>query len=247
MSHKLPLSQQMKALEHLQELDLKIDQLNRNKNGLPLTLKTLKDDLGKAQASVQAQKDVLAEMEKAQRQTKAALELGNDRLARSNSRYEAVQNSQEYQAISKEIDQLKKMNTSLEEQAKKSQQEMDVVSGEISKLGETVAKFQGELDGQMSLLSAEGGKLENEVAVLVQERAQYTSQVEARTLALYDRVRGARNGLGISPAAGGRCKGCNMVVAPQLYNEICRGNTMHTCPTCHRILYVPVSSGATQA
>ena len=241
MSQQLPLSQQLKALEQLQELDLKIDQLKKSKGALPLTLKTLDTSLQKARSAADLKKNALNEFDKAQRQTKAAIELGRDRLTRSNSRLEGVKNSQEFQAINKEIEQLKKMSTSLEEQLKKGDQDADAVRKEQDLLNSEVEKLQKERDAQNSLLSAEEGKLDGEINQLTQERAQFTSQVDRRTLATYDRVRVARNGLGIVPASGGRCKGCNMVVPPQLYNEVCRGCAVHSCPSCHRILFVPPS------
>ena len=113
------LLKQVKALEHLQELDLRIDQLKKNRNALPETLRALDQSLQKIQGTVNTKKNALGEIEKTQRQTQAALDINRDRLARSNTRFESVQNSQEYAAINKELDQLKKLGATLEEQAKK--------------------------------------------------------------------------------------------------------------------------------
>jgi hypothetical protein len=41
VSQPFPLREQMKALEHLQELDLRIDVLKKKKAAIPVTLKTL--------------------------------------------------------------------------------------------------------------------------------------------------------------------------------------------------------------
>lgn len=167
------------------------------------------------------------------------MDLARDRMSRSNSRLESVKNSQEFQAVSKEIEQLKKMNTSLEEQLKKGDLEVEGVRKEQESLLAEVTKVQTERDAQAALVSNEGGKLDQEISSYMSEREKFTSQVDRRTLSMYDRVRPARNGLGIVPATGGRCQGCNMVVPPQLFNQICKGVAVHCCPSCHRILYVP--------
>lgn len=245
MSQQLPLSQQLRALEQLQELDLKIDQLKKNKSVLPVTLKNLEATLQKSRTIADAKKEAWDELEKTQRQTRAALDLARDRMARSNGRLEAVRNSQEYQAVSKEIDQLKKMSASLEEQVKKGDHESDLIRKEQEKLSAEAEKIQSERDVQAALLSSEGGKLEDEIGNLVSQRQQFTSQVDSRTLAMYERVRPARNGIGIAPASGGRCQGCHMVVPPQLYNEVCKGVAVHSCPSCHRILFVPAAQAST--
>src|SRR4051812_44543056 len=121
----------MKALEHLQEMDLKIDQLKKNKNALPETLRLLDQSIAKLQVTINTKKAALAEIEKNQRQTKAALDLNRDRVTRSDSRLQGVQNSQEFQAITKELEQLKKLNTTLEEQAKKSDTDSAAIQKEV--------------------------------------------------------------------------------------------------------------------
>jgi predicted nucleic acid-binding Zn-ribbon protein len=229
----------MKALEHLQELDLKIDALKKKKGSIPAALKALEDSFNKTRQAVEAKKNAIGEIEKVQRQTKAALDLNNDRMTRANSKLEAVGNSQEYQAASKEIEQLKKLNLSLEEQMTKSAKDIEAGNQDLVGLNEAMIKAQGERDAQASALAGEGGKFDTEINALAAERDQYVSQVDKRILAQYDRVRVARGGLGLVPAVGGRCKGCNMMVPPQLYNEVQRGSNVQACPSCHRLLFVP--------
>ncbi len=236
-----PIHEQVKALEHLQELDLKIDQLKKGKNALPEALRSLDQNLGRLQLQLNGKKAALAEVEKIQRQTQAALDINRDRLARSNTRLEGVQNSQEYSAINKELEQLKKQGTSLEEQAKKASTDAELAQKAVAELTSQWEKISGDRGAQAATLSAQGGELETQIDSLLTERKKYSSVVEVRTLAQYDRVRAARAGIGFVPAVGGRCKGCNMVVPPQLYNEIRKGLSVLACPSCHRLLFVPMN------
>lgn len=237
-----PLNEQMKALEHLQELDLKIDQLKKNKAALPETLKTLDQTVAKIQISVNAKTAELGEIEKTQKQTLAAMDMNRDRLARSTTRLEGVQNSHEFTAINKEIDQLKKQSGTLEEQLKKSGTDMDAVKKALEDLGVQLDQVKNDRGAQDGVVSTQNAQLEKDIQSLLSERLQFSSQVDSRTLSQYDRVRHARAGLGFVPAIAGRCKGCNMMVPPQLYNEIRKATQVHACPSCHRLLFVPVSS-----
>lgn len=234
-----PLREQLKALENLQELDHKIDQLKKNKNAVPAALKGLDDGVAKSLATLTIKKSAIAEIEKIQKQTSAAMDLNKDRLARANSKYESVQNTHEYQAASKEMDQLRKLSLSLEDQMKKSAVELERCNTELAELVAQSDKLKGERDDHAEKLGAQVAKLEQEISALMGERTQYTSRVEGRVLNNYDRVRSARGGIGIVPAVGGRCKGCNMVVPPQLYNEVQKTLAVQCCPSCHRILFAP--------
>jgi predicted nucleic acid-binding Zn-ribbon protein len=144
--------------------------------------------------------------------------------------------------VNKELEQLKKLNLSLEEQSKKSDTETAAIQKELTDITAQLEKSKGERDAQAGLLSGQGSQLDKEIKILMDEREKYTAQVEARLLSQYDRVRGARAGLGFVPALAGRCKGCNMMVPPQLYNEIRKAQVVHACPSCHRILFVPEGS-----
>jgi hypothetical protein len=229
----------MKALEHLQELDLKIDAVKKRKDGLPVALKALNDSFNKLNAVVESKKAAIAEQEKLQRQTQAALDLNKDRLARANSKLEGVHNSHEFQAANKEIDQLKKMNLSLDEQMKKSKADQEAAAKELEGLNAQFETVRKDRDQQQSALDAQAGQYDAEIGALRTERNQHVAKVDRRVLAQYDRVRGARGGLGLVPAVGGRCTGCNMMVPPQLYNEVQKALAVQACPSCHRILFIP--------
>lgn len=239
VTQPLPLREQMKALEHLQELDLKIDALQKKKAAVPGALKALETNLQKTRTTVEAKRNAIGELEKVQRQTKAAIDLNNDRLTRANAKLENVGNSQEFQAANKEIDQLKKLNGSLEEQLKKTDQEIEAASKELTTLEADLTQVQENKSQEEGVLSGQSNQFDADIAALTQQRAPHVTQVDKRVLGQYDRVRVARGGLGIVPAIAGRCKGCNMMVPPQLYNEVQRGNQVHQCPSCHRILFVP--------
>lgn len=238
MSQGLSLAEQLKNLVQLQELDLKIDAIKKNQNSLPSNLKALDDSLTKLRATYEVKKGQIEEIQKTKRQTQAALEINQDRLTRAHSKLEAVHNAQEFQAANKEIEQLKKLNLSLEEQNKKSDGELEGAQKEFSLLEEQIQNSQKERDTQFAIVTGQDHQFNNDVALLKSERMEFLSKVEPRILAQYTRIRNARGGLGVVPAVGGRCKGCNMVVPPQLYNEVQRGTMLHSCPSCNRILFV---------
>ncbi|MBI2980906.1 MAG: hypothetical protein HYY44_01135, partial [Deltaproteobacteria bacterium] len=53
----------------------------------------------------------------------------------------------------------------------------------------------------------------------------------------YERVRTSRQ-TAVTTVLQGTCQACNMRIAPQLLIEVQKFTTIHSCPSCHRILYV---------
>ena len=241
MSQPRPLLEQLKNLEQLQELDLKIDLLKKGQSVLPATLKSMDQTLNQLKASLDLKRAQITEVEKSHRQTKAALDLNQDRLTRSSGKLEQSNNSQEFQAATKEIEQIKKLYASLEDQSKKSTSEVEAMQKDVDLLDEKHRTLAEERDSKAVQLTGQDTQFNSDIASLSTKRLEFASTVEAKIMTQYNRVRAARGGIGIVPAVNGRCKGCNMMVPPQLYNEIQRGSVLHDCPSCHRLLFIPVA------
>ena len=246
MNQALSLTEQLKKLASLQEIDLKIDSIKKNQSSLPIGLKAADDSLKKVQALLEVKKSADAELVKSTQQTQAAWELNQERLTRSQTKLEAVQTSQEFQAVNKEIEQLKKLNASLDEQKKKLSSEREVLTREMAVYDEQLKKLNQEKDAQTQSMNGQDRQLRGDLEGLLSARVEFTQGVEVRLLNQYERIRGARAGLGITAAVGGRCRACNMMVPPQLFNELQRGSALHSCPSCNRILYA-MSSEAVMA
>ena len=59
---------------------------------------------------------------------------------------------------------------------------------------------------------------------------------------LYERIRGARGGQAVAEVREGLCTACNVLLRPQVYNEVRTNEAVQTCENCGRIMYyvVPV-------
>lgn len=235
------LKEQLTTLIQVQELDLKIDGLLLQKKKLPEQLQDLQTQQRTLQTEIKAKQNAIAEFQKTERHAQAALELNHDRVARANQKLEGVQNSQEFQSANKEIEQLKRFALGLEEQIAKVRAEVQIVETQLSALTDRMAGINAEHDQKDSEVGAKSSEFDSELEKLKGERNQYIVKVEKTTLARYDRVRQAKAGIGIAAAQGGRCTACHMILPPQLFNQVLQGKEPHSCPSCHRILFIPES------
>jgi predicted nucleic acid-binding Zn-ribbon protein len=79
-------------------------------------------------------------------------------------------------------------------------------------------------------------EIEGKIAVIKVDRDKIAGGIKPDVLKRYGAIR-MRRGLAITTVRNGTCQGCNMNVPPQLYNVLQRGDTIETCPYCHRIVY----------
>lgn len=243
MSQPLPTpnstQDQLQALEQLQRIDLQIDELKRKKAQIPVELKKIDQEIAGIQAQISQKEAGIAEIEKTLRQTQAAIDLNSDRMARANGKLEAVSTGQEFQSATKEIEQLKKLNGSLEEQRAKANSDTEGLQQQIEEIRKSLDEKKATRDSQAQALGGQGAEIDSELEKLSSERSQFTPKVDRPLLSRYDRVRGARGGQGIAMAVGGRCKACNMILPPQLFNEVQKLRAVQSCPSCSRILTLP--------
>jgi predicted nucleic acid-binding Zn-ribbon protein len=122
--------------------------------------------------------------------------------------------------------------------------------GEITKLNEAVdakkkllADRAGDVEALKASIAKDGdaakermAEIEAKIAELRGERDKLAADVRPDVLKRYSNIR-MRRGLAVVSVRNGTCQGCNMNIPPQLYNVLQRGQTVETCPSCHRIIY----------
>ena len=233
------LRDQIQALEQLQELDLKIDQAENKRKALPIELRDILAELASATAQMTAVDSKIEETQKSIRQVVAAVELNEDRSKRSMEKLQAVSSGPEFQAANKEIDQLKKMKESLAKQKDSFETELLTAEEERTKLQAIVQEIEVRKTAKEQEVNQAGDVISKDIAGLETTRKSLTSQVDQSVLRVYDRIRKGREGVGLAVANSGRCGACNMIVPPQMFNEVLKGERMLQCQSCNRILYSP--------
>lgn len=230
------MQETLKKLEVVQEVDLQIDGLLRKKEAFPQRLSAHQQEIATLTAKQQEKQKAADELEKSRKQQLGALELNEDRAKRSQEKLELIKTNQEYQALSKELESLKKNSAVIQENANKVGEEFERIKKELAVIETTLAEIKTKFETESSQIGQEEGVINEDLAKLREARGAAIVGIEKRYLTAYDRIRQNKAGTGVATALGGYCKGCNMRIPPQIYNEIQRGTEMHTCPSCRRIL-----------
>lgn len=242
MTQSLPLRDQIEKLVQIQEIDLKILRLSQKKDSLPGILQEVSTKLDALEKRFNDARTQVDELEKALKQVLAAMELNRERISRTEKKVDGVTNTKEFSAASKEIEQLNKHNAQLEAQKTEAQSKYDLAKDTLAKLEEERNSLQGQRETRSSEVSGEAKVLEGDISALSEERGKYLGGIDKAILLKYERIRGAKGGLGLVPAIQGRCKGCNLMIPPQIYNQVIRCQEVMNCPSCQRIVFVTPAS-----
>lgn len=226
----------LKVLDGLQELDLKIDTLNGDVKSLEDGVAALEAEVAEAEVTIQARNEELAALEEEKRLVEENLATEGDNIERSEVRLKEIKTQKEYQAVSKEITTAKKLKAELEEQVL---QKISLIDGMRSDLNDRQEKLQAlvqNISERKAELQTQIDQLRTVVATETTVREDAVKTLPASVVKRYTLLRQQRRGIAVVEAREGCCSGCHMNLPPQLYNSLYRGDDIITCPHCQRIL-----------
>src|SRR5467141_5218691 len=162
--------EKLKALEELQQVDLKIRDLSMEAEKHPARLRQIEAERNQAKANLDAMRGRLADNERARRQNEQLLQLEKEKVRKWESRLSELKTPREYAALARELDIAKKTNQTAEEEIRR-------LSGEYEDLKKGTADLERALAENEAVVQSEGKQiqdvlsgLQGQVQVLEKER-----------------------------------------------------------------------------
>ncbi len=148
-----------------------------------------------------------------------------------------IQTNREYQSILKEIEDTKAANKQREDKLVLLLEQSESITNKIDELKTTCEDSEKKLTAESKKVKKATSKLQADKKKIESSREAKTKKVKAKHLKLYEKLRANRNGLAVAGVTKGVCRGCNMNIPPQLFNELLREDDILSCPTCNRMMY----------
>ncbi|HYS42506.1 MAG TPA: C4-type zinc ribbon domain-containing protein [Geobacteraceae bacterium] len=226
----------LKMLDELQEIDLKIDGFKGEKDALLEELASLDGKVAAAEAGIAEKSNELALFEEERLALDENLAAETENISRSETRLKEIKTQKEYQAVSKEINTARKLKVELEEQALQKIGRIEELKAEIAGQAENLTALNANIAAQKGEVQAKIDQLEEGIGKDVAAREELVKALPSTMIRRYTLLREQRRGIAVVEAKAGSCLGCNMNLTPQLYNTLFRGDELITCPHCQRIL-----------
>lgn len=218
---------------------------------LSLEVQNLKDDLEEIPAKVRQLEAELAELEgqygqkrvgldKAEgdaKKLKSEIEDELSQLKQKEERLHSIKTNKEYQAVLKEISTGKTGVKDRETAVAKLLAESETLKADLAPLEQKVQELRATLEQERGSIQGQMDELKAKLQALEAQLNEQLSSLPEDIRHKYLRIQGKRQ----PPAAklvDGTCQECFMSVPPQLNIEIRKTKEIHSCPNCHRLLYI---------
>ena len=229
--------QQIEQLVVLQKVDSEMITLERILEEAPKQLQSLLEKrqyLEQQQAVIQEKIDVLMEQKG---RIEGEIENDAQKVKKSKNKLMMVENTKEYHAMMREMDTMEKMNRMREEERSNLLADLsdlegrkDALQKDIDALSETISAQQANLDQELSEKRAR-------LAELDKDKKKASEAVPAPILTRYNFIRDRIPNPVIVPVSEGVCKGCHVVIPPQTFIDLQKGEQILSCPNCLRIIF----------
>ncbi len=230
------MREQLALLLQLQTSDVKVRELETAVRELPAKLDPLRRDLAKLQGMLDVERGKLAETEAWRKQQQDLIDRERDALKSAQAKMQAVKNSKEFGAASREVENKRKSISDRETELKKVSEASSASVSQLDARDKDVGSVRDELAASEGAQSGQLEALRSQLAEAIAARDAARAQVDKQWLKNYDSLIGKR-GYAVAPVIKGTCQGCHMALPPQLNNILARMESIEMCPRCGRIVY----------
>lgn len=233
----------LKPIEELQKVDVEIAELLRGGAEHPKKLSEIEAQIQAMRSALAAEHARLLEAEKHKRTLEDQLAQDKERVKKWEARLTEQRSTREYAALAREIDIAKKQNQTTTE-------EILEAAKQGEEIGSAISLKEAETQQALKSLTSEAQEIRRALETLndgkralEEKRAEAAKKVDPSLLRKYDVIK-KRRGTVVAPIINGACKGCNMNIPPQLYNELRTSQRLDVCPSCGRMIYAIEALGA---
>lgn len=233
------MREQIEDLVKLQQIESETVQIKSALNDVPKRLDDLDSGVKNFEQTIEEQERIINELKKQYRDHESNIQLNLEKEQKIQVKLRSVKNNKEYQALLKEVEDVRGKNSKIEDQMIEFLDQMDTTEKIIAtKKDEYNTIFErAKCEKENIKKNAEARK--KRLAELDMETVEVSRLVDPKFLRRYSIIKEQDpGGVAVVPVKNAVCHGCNVNIPPQLYNELFRCDSLRFCPNCQRIIYI---------
>jgi predicted nucleic acid-binding Zn-ribbon protein len=231
------IQEKLHNLTTLQKMDLELDEIDKSIREEQAVLEKRVAALAAREEQIAATEEKIEAQKRESRILEGEMSDKMEHIRERQTKMMQVQTGREQTALLKEIEDAKKV-------AKESEEKIISLMESVEKMTGDIAEEKNLLKGEKKLVTEETEAVRSKIDSINRKRRAkdkareaQASLLDADTLKKYNTLRARRNGLAIINVVGGVCQGCYMMMPPQRFNMLMKGDQLFECPTCQRMIY----------
>lgn len=232
------MNESIAALVDLQAIDDEISEYKHQRDELAGNLERLQQILGRMAEELEEKRERLAEATRFHEEKRGDLDSDNDRMNGAKKKLGTVTRTKEYAAMQRELDNLRKKFGDDEAELKRLAEAIIEYKVAIATEEQKLAGLREEFEREQAANADRLARLDATIAEIAKKKTSVQARLQPKALlGRYQRLLDRREGKAVVPVVAGSCQGCRMMLPPQLYIVIQRGERLEACPSCQRFLF----------
>jgi len=231
------VKEQLTILVNLQETEDQIQKIETELAVVDERIRSLVQDVTDFSDKVNASKAQHDELKKQYRNDEGEVKRLEAQIVRSHEKLRSVKTNKEYQSMLKEIDELKKQQSVIEDQMINALDQIEAVEKEIVVLEADLKDLTAEVDGKREDIQNNAQAQRDALKTMASKRDGIGTSLNDKIATFFDKVKQKNGGVGVAGVVDEVCQVCRMNIPPQLFIDLMRMNSILMCPHCQRIIY----------
>jgi predicted nucleic acid-binding Zn-ribbon protein len=231
------LKKKFDNLVKLQEVEIETASVQARLAGFPRLLADLDARRKASEEAATLEAGRLSEIQQAYRVQEADAKVFQTRIVKSEEKLRSVKTNKEYQSSLKEIDDLKRSLSAVEDRMIAHLEEMDQVAASVATKEDEVKLLAREIEKEKEQIRQSALSAQKQLDRLNDERAQIIAVIKPDLLKIYETVKQNSGGVAIAVVKNAVCLGCHVNLPPQMFHDLLHFDKLLVCPHCERLIY----------
>ena len=231
--------QQIEFLVKLQQIEIEAGSIQTSLDSVENRMQALDAEVKEFENNIDTEEAAIAELNHKYRAYESDVQMNLERISKSKQKLNAVKTNKEYQSSLKEIEDIEKKNSKIEDEMIEF---LDRIEGTEKKIAETKSEYselRDQADTEKAAIQAEADSGKQRLSLLNERRDDISKGIDTKLLVQFKRNKAKQtNRIAMVAARDAVCQGCHMNIPPQMYNELHRFDRLENCPHCQRIIYL---------
>ena len=234
---------QMEQVTHLQSLDLRIAEVEREIATLPKHIAQIEKALDSHLRRLEADRAALTANQKERKRLEEDAKVETQKISKLRDQMLGAKTNEQYRAFQHEIEFCEQAVRKSEDRTLDLMSESEPLDANVKKAEAALKEEKQQVEAEKARARERTAEDQKQLEQLQSERKSLVAGLKPPLYSAYERVRKKWRGVAVAEASDGRCSGCQIVLRPQFFQDLRNTDQLMLCESCGRILYYnpPVS------